>query len=223
MPAQVNHSLGPVVIGIDWGGGTNAFTVPYIAQFTDIQIPVWKLLYTIRITDPDTEVQIKKISNLIDAYEPDIGVQDQGGGTRQMQEIDNKYGHIISKWNASAPLSEPYVYDKLITHNLIKVNHTRALEDVFDMIKRPHLIHGKPFYRTQIPNSNQTEISWLVDDFTSMYGTLSKSASGQEYMKYSKSPTKEPNDGIMAAAMNLMGFNLWKRNRISGELAIGVG
>jgi len=223
MPNQVNKSLGPVTIGIDWGGGTKAFTVPFIAQFTDIQIPIWKILYTTRITDADTEVQIKKISNLIDAYEPDIGVQDLGGATRQMQEIDNKYGHIISKWSASAPFQNPYVYDKLISDNLIKVNHSYALQDVFDMIKRPHIFNGKPIYRMQIPNNNPSETSWIIDDFTSMYGELSKSASGQEFMKYSKAPDGSPNDSLMAASMNLMAFNLWKRNRISGDLAIGIG
>lgn len=223
MPNNIDHSLGPVCIGIDWGGGTKAFTVPYISQFIDTKIPIWRLLYTTRITDVDTEVQIKKISNLIDAYEPDIGVQDLGGGIRQTQVIDDKYGHIISKWNASASLQTPYVYDKLISHNMIKVNHSYLLEQTFDMIKRPYIHNGKPIYRTEIPHKDPLEISWLLDDFTSMYGTLSKTASGQEYIKYDKSPSGDPNDALMAASFSLIAFNLWKRNRASGNLTIGIG
>lgn len=223
MPSDVDHSLGPIVIGIDYGGGTKAFTVPFITQFIDINIPIMKLLYTTRITDPDTEVQIKKLSNLMNAYEPDIGVHDLGGGTRQTQEMENKYGHILSKWSASASIESPVVYDRLISHNMIKVNHTYALEQIFDMIKRPYILKGHPIYRTQIPNLTPTETSWLIDDFTSMYGSMSKTLSGQEFIKYSKSIDGSPNDAIMAAAMNLMAFNLWKRNRLSGNLAISIG
>ncbi len=223
LPKDVDHTLGPVVIGIDYGGGTKAFTVPYITQYTDTQIPLCRLLYTVRITDSDTEVQIKKLSNLIDAYTPDIGVHDAGGGIRQTQEIENKYGHILSKWNASASYLNPYVYDRLISHNMIKVNHSYMLEQTFDMIKRPYLVHGKPIYRTEIPNAEPELISWLIDDFTSMHGKMRKSSSGMEHMMFDKAPDGSPNDGLMAAAMNLIAFNLWKRNRAIGDFSAELG
>lgn len=222
MPSDVDHNLGPVVIGIDYGGGTKAFTVPFITQFTDIQMPIWKILYTTRIKDPDTEVQIRKLSNLIDAYNPVIGVHDLGGATRQTQEMENKYGHILTKWHASAPRSDPVNYNKLHSHNMIGINHSYALEQVFDMIKRPQIIGGKPIYRTQIPNANSDESSWIIDDFTSMFGKMHTPSNGQEYMKYEKSPDGSPNDALMAASMNLMAFELWKKTRAGGDISISV-
>jgi len=217
MPKAVDHSLGPITIGIDVGGGTKAFTVPYIEQWTDTDIPISKLLYTTRITDVDTESQIFKLGNLIDAYEPNIGAIDLGGGTRQTQEIENKYGHIICKCNYSAPLQTPYVYNKVSSQNLLKVNRSYLLEQVFDQIKTPHIQDGHIIQKIQIPfKDNPEEITWLLNDFTAMFGTYKKASNGQEHMDYDKAPTVT-NDALMAKGFSTAAFQLWKRNNQSGE------
>lgn len=212
MPANVDHLAGPVFIGLDWGGGTKAYTVAFIGQYINIDIPIWRLLYATRIADTNTEDQIRKVSNLIDAYNPIMGVQDLGGGTRQMQEIDNKYGHSIVKCNFAAPIQDPIQHDKLYSHNLIKVNRSYALEAVFDQIKRPYIDDlNKAIYRAQIPRIADKDIAWLMDDYTSMYGENAKTASGQEYIRYDKAP-ESTNDGLMANVYFQIAFTLWKRN-----------
>jgi len=217
MPDDVDHSLGPVTIGIDLGGGTKAFTVPYIEQWIDTNIGISKLLYTTRITDVDTESQLYKLGNLIDRYEPDIGAIDLGGGTRQMQGIEDKYGHIIVKCNYSAPLQTPYVYNKISSNNLLKVNRSYLLEQVFAQIKDPHIQDGNIIRKIQIPfKDNPEEINWLLNDFTAMFGSIRKSASGQEQTIYDKSPTVT-NDALMAKGFSTASFQLFKRNNLDNE------
>lgn len=221
MPDDVDHSAGPVFIGIDWGGGNKAFTVPYITQFTNPHIPIWKLLYTTRITDSNTDTQIQKISNLIDAYNPDIGVQDIGGGIHQTQAIDAAYGYKICKCHFSAPIQTPYVDDKFVSQNLIKVHRSYALELVFDMIKLPYIdSQNNTIYKTQIPHAEPDKMQWLFDDFTSMYGEDAKTLNGLEYIRYDKAPT-DTNDGLMAAAYNLVATEIWKRRmRDDGDISV---
>jgi len=217
MPKDVDHSLGPITIGIDVGGGTKAFTVPYIEQWLNTDIPISRLLYTTRITDVDTESQIFKLSNLINQYEPDIGAIDLGGGTRQTQEIENKYGHIIVKCNYSAPLQTPYVYNKVTSQNLLKVNRTYLLEQIFDQIKTPHMVGNNIIPKIQIPFKDKPdEIDWLLNDFTAMFGTYKKASNGQEHIEYDKSPTVT-NDALMAKGFSTAAFQLWKYNNLDHE------
>jgi len=211
MPDQVNRSLGPIMIGIDYGGGTKAFTVSWVEQYIDTQIPISKLLYATKITDKRPEDQLRKLRNIMNAYEPDFGVQDDGGGTHQKMGIEEEFGYKIIRWNAQAPSNTPYVYDKLVSNNMIKVNHTYMLEAVFDRFKIPVLINGKEIWREQLPNAEPKTLEWIAEHLTSMTGRLRTNSYGQQHTIYEKGT--EPNDALMAKAFSLIAFNLWKRNK----------
>ncbi len=52
----VDHDL-LVFMGVDWGGGTQAFTVGWIWQLVNKDVPRFKLLYVTKITESSTETQ----------------------------------------------------------------------------------------------------------------------------------------------------------------------
>lgn len=215
-PNNVDHSLGPVLCGIDLGGGKKSHTIPWITQVIDLEIPIHRLLYTVSIDDSDVEVQADKLIRLVSAYSPDQSVIDIGGGTRQLQKLENRLAHDMVKCLYRVDLEKPYNYDKLYSHNMIKVDRTHTIDVVIDMINNPY-VHpktGKTIPRYQIPFAEPKKIKWIIPHFTSIISKMAKMASGQEYIKYDKEP-EDVHDALMAANYNAIAFEIWKRNNIN--------
>src|SRR4029077_11075602 len=91
-PQDIDHSKGKIYATADWGGGTTAFTIFLVVQCIHPTAPVFKVLYIKRVDEPDVEIQADQFINLCNAYEVDkIGI-DAGGGTRQVQKVQQKFG-----------------------------------------------------------------------------------------------------------------------------------
>ena len=212
---------GPIFVGIDWGGGNRAHTVAWFVQAINEDIPIMRLLYTTVIDDPDVEVQADKAIRLIEAFEPDLGVMDQGGGTRQVQKVENRFAELIHKCWYSTDTERPLNLDKLYTENLAKVNRTISIDGIIDLLSRPHVFPKSrtPTPRYQFPAKDPRKIEWIIRHFTSITAKSMKMASGQEYVKYDKEPT-DVHDALMACNYANIAFQIWNESR-GGMFVVG--
>lgn len=223
VPSQVDRNLGPVLLGIDWGGGEQAFTVPWLVQAIDIEIPIFRLIYVKKIEDTDVEKQADKIIQVIEAFEPDLGVMDAGGGPRQAQKIENRYATKIPKCVFMTRPEEPWKYDELWSRNIIKIDRTYSIDSIIDLINRPHIdsVSKISVPRIQIPFAEPGKVEWIVDHFTAIEAKKTKLRSGQEHIIYDHD-IENPIDALMACNYANIAFHLWKRRRQRGAIATGT-
>ena len=169
--ADVNHDLGPVYIGVDWGGGTQAFTVAWVWQLIHSDVPRFKLLYVKKYDaeeDRSTEVQARKVSRLIDVYEADRVVMDAGGGPYQVEILSKRYAERVYRCNYMARPEFPF--EPISSEHRINVDRTWIIETIIDLITRPETRSDftHPIPRIIIPGvaERMEEVEWIVDNFT---------------------------------------------------------
>ena len=132
LPEDVDKNLGPLYLGVDWGGGTKAFTVVWIWQLLDKNAPQFRLIYLEKINEKSTEKQADTIANLIDAYDIEQGVMDIGGGTRQVEKLEERYAERMIKCSYTARPEKPF--EIIPEENRIVVDRTWAVETIIDLI-----------------------------------------------------------------------------------------
>lgn len=193
---NVDHTM-PVFLGVDWGGGTQAFTVAWIWQLVNEAVPRFKLLYVTKITEPSTEKQADMVSELMDKYQVDQAVMDSGGGTRQVEKLSKKYGSRIYKCHYRYNSEDPF--EPISSEYRINVDRTWIIETLIDLINRPEEspAYPKGIPRIHIPAKNLENIEWIIDHFTCIEAETSES-SGKSFVKYIHS--EETNDDALHAA-----------------------
>lgn len=214
---------GPIFAGFDWGGGKRSHTVAWFVQAINEDIPIMRLLYANTIDDPDVDVQADKVIRLIEQFEPDLGVMDQGGGARQVQKVENRFTELIHKCWYSTDVEKPLNLDKLYEDNLVKANRTISIDGVIDLISKFHTWPSSniPVPRYQFPAAEPKLLEWIIRHFTSIIAKSVKMASGQEYIKYDKEP-EDVHDGLMAANYANIAFQIWKEEQgKTGTMVIG--
>ncbi len=92
---DVDYDLGPVIVGIDWGGGGK--TIVWIWQCINDKAPIFKLLWAEKVETNDTKEQTEICFNLIDAYNADFIGIDAGGAPDRVQAIQKRYGNRHSR------------------------------------------------------------------------------------------------------------------------------
>ena len=213
-----DRSLGPLLMGIDFGGGTRAHTIAWIMQCIDKEVPIFRVIHASAIDDKDVETQADRLIRLIDHYEPDLGVMDEGGGTRQMQKIEERYIGTIHRCRYTNDMERPLNLDSLNDSNLVKANRTFSIDGIIDLLNRPHTKNGQDTPRLQIPAEGS---DWLIPHFTSITSKIMKSATGQEYIKYDKEPA-DVHDALMAANYAQIAFRIWKeKDGMTGKMVSG--
>ena len=214
---------GPIFLGLDFGGGKRSHTVVWITQVLNEEIPITRLLYVAVIDDPNVETQADKIINLIEIFQPDLGVMDEGGGIRQMQKIEDRYHGTIYKCRYNNDMDRPLNLDELYEKNLVKANRTYTIEALIDLIARGHNYPKTdvPVPRYQIPYAEPKRIDSIIPHFTCIYTKTMKSSSGQEYIKYDKEP-EDSHDALMAANYSNIARLIWQAEKDkAGAFAIG--
>ena len=218
-PTKIDRSLGPVFAGIDWAAGGASRTVVYIAQCTDMQTPVFRLLALLKI---DGITDMHKISrmviNQIKAYEPDFGVMDAGGNPTGVQDVEHEFGDLICKCSFMTRPAEPWEYDK-IYENLIKVDRSFIFQKQIDMITRWTADRKTP--REIIPAADESAVEWLVDDMTCLETKTIKLRSGEEHVIYLKDDSKTY-DGLLAMLYKTVAYEVFKERR-DNVASFGVG
>ena len=181
---QVDKSKGKVFMGVDWGGGTNAFTVPWIWQCLYDKIPIFKVLYTSKIEETSIEKQVQMISRLIEDYDVDHIVIDAGGGPYQVQKIEERYADKAVKCSYMNRPSNPLNDSKLISDNHYVIDRTFVIDTIIDLIKRPYIKEDFTIPKILIPAKNMQRIEWIIDRFTCIESETISLRSGQDYTRY---------------------------------------
>ena len=225
-PEQLKQqrNLGPVIAGIDWASGGASSTVVFIAQYIDINIPISRAISITKIDDHDIHRISQKVKNLINAYEPDFGIQDAGGNSSGIQDIEHEFGDLITKCSFMTRPADPWKDDDLEARNLIKVDRSYAFEQQIDIIARPHKFKKfpKPVPREQIPYADPQKIEWIIDQYTCVETKTTRLSSGEEHLIYTK-PEESQYDGLLANIYKTLAFQLWKKKReFKGTMSTGT-
>lgn len=209
-PNQVNKNLGPIYLGVDWGGGTQAHTVAWIWQLVDKTAPQFRVIYVERIDKKSTEEQADYVAKLIDAYDIEQGVMDGGGGTRQVQKLEEKYAERMIKCLYLSRPENPFefVSDK----NQILVDKTWAVESMIDLITRPMPQTAIP--RISIPAGNLPHVDWIPDHFTCIEGESVDLSSGKKYVRYTH-PEGSNDDALHSSIYAYLAWYLQEASRWS--------
>lgn len=195
-PDKVNHTL-PIYAGFDWGGGTQAFTVAWIWQLTNENVPRFKLLHIEKITDQSTEVQADRAIELIRKFEVDQVVMDAGGGTRQVEKISKTFAQRVFTVNYRYDAANPY--EIIRPEHRVNLDRTWIIETIIDLIKRPEPSKEHPdgIPRIHLPYRDPEKTEWLIDHFTCIEAETSES-NGKSFVKYVHS--ESTNDDALHAA-----------------------
>jgi hypothetical protein len=211
-PEQVNKDLGPLYLGADWGGGTQSFTVVWIWQLLDKNAPRFRLVYLQRIEEKSTEKQADMVANLVDAYKVDHCVIDSGGGTRQVQKLEERYAERMIKCSYMRRPEDPF---ELVTEeNRIVVDRTWAIETIIDLITRPEtnpkMPKGVP--RICIPAERLDWVEWIIDQFTCIQAESAVLQSGKKYVSY-VNPVESPDDALHACIYAYLAWLMQEKSR----------
>jgi hypothetical protein len=196
-PSQVDHSLGPIFMGTDYGGGDNAFTVPWIEQRI-ISTGKRRLIWTEKITEKDVSKQADRIAYLFNAYKPIQAVQDAGGNIYATQQLERAFGDMMPKcyYIRTPKASNPQQYRFKIEAmpltmdrktNSISVNRTWIIDKNIQDIK------NKDF---EIPAADEPAIDFILDHFTAIESILVRGPAG-DYTVYDHD-AMNPDDALHA-------------------------
>ncbi len=179
---QVDRDL-PIYAGFDWGGGTQSYTVAWIWQLVNKDLPRFKLLNVIKIDDVSTESQADKAIELIEKYNVDQIVVDEGGGIRQVEKLSKKYGSRVYKCHYLHDSEKPY---KIISgEHRINADRTWIIETLIDLIKRPEpnekYPNGVP--RIHLPSREPEKIEWIINNFTCIEAETAETH-GRSFVRY---------------------------------------
>jgi len=203
---QVDHSKGTVLAGIDLGGGKKAYTIIWIAQRVHADAPIFKTLYLRRIKKSDVEEQADMLINLIDAYEVDQVAIDAGGGTRQVQKLQDYYGPRCVRVNyldrPENPVPKEHELEQLRYENRYTIDRTFAIDQIRDLFTRYHTQNNITFPRmiipflTQLPGFSDQNNDWIINNFEAVEGVM-QMRKGRERMIYEHDEA-EPDDAVHA-------------------------
>lgn len=193
---KVNHDM-PVYAGFDWGGGSQSHTVAWIWQLVNDDVPRFKLLNVIRIDDTSTEVQADKAIELVEKYQVDKIVCDEGGGVRQVEKLSGKYHDKLYRCHY-VPTSENPV-EVIPAKRRINVDRTWVIECLIDLIKRPQITDDSKnvIPRIHLPYRDPSKIEWIIDNFTCIKAETIETRGGS-FVHYVHG--EETNDDALHAA-----------------------
>ncbi|MFZ1077654.1 MAG: phage terminase large subunit family protein [Nitrosotalea sp.] len=201
---NVDHTLGPVYAGFDWGGGTQSHTVVWIWQVINNDLPRFRLLYVTKLDDPSTEKQANQAIELIDNYEVDRIVMDAGGGPRQVEKLSDRYAERVYKAHYLSRPEKPF--EPIDSKRRINVDRTWIIEAMIDLIIRPETRDDfpHPIPRLIIPGHPERleEVEWVIDNFTCIESETSNAA-GRPRTIYTH-PAESPDDALHAACYAYM-------------------
>lgn len=223
-PEEIDHNRGPLFIGVDWGGGVSAFTIVWIVQLIDERIPLFKLVYVEKIDEPDVTKQAERVARLIDQYKPRQGVMDGGGGTKQVQYLEEQFGHKMAKCFYDVRPGDPLNFKDLAEHNKFTVDRTWAIETTIDLIKRPYEIEPgrSPIPKLIIPHKEPDSVEWIIDMFTCIERISYTLSSGKKYTRFEHSKST-PDDAVHAQNYSYLAWLISKRTLTrQGVVEIGT-
>lgn len=224
-PSEVDYELGDLYLGVDWGGGNRS--VKWLYQVTNEQLPVFRLINCSRIETKDVHKQFLDVVEWMDDYSPKQAVVDGGGGTHQVQELENRYGERCKKFFYLTRPGEPTAKDSHEEHewnskNMWQYDKTWLMERSKDYMARPHLEGTQFVNRVVFPGANMELLEWIFDQFGNERTEKIKLASGQYYTRYfTEDKDKKPDDALHAQNLSIVSWDLG-RNKGGGHVGGGL-
>ena len=209
---DVDYEAGPVIIGIDWGGGGK--TILWIWQCIDGIAPIFKLLWVEKIETNDTKEQERICFDLIDAYEADHIQIDAGGAPDRVQAIQKRYGTRSSRTTYNVrpelPMPNKAEYRKQKKELRYVIDRTFSINRVIDLIKHPHIVGDLSSNRMILPGADYEKIKWIVKQFVALEGEKAfLKSTGQQYIKYIHKDS-EPDDALHACNYAFIGWDNYR-------------
>jgi len=209
---DVDYDQGPVIVGIDWGGGGK--TIVWVWQCIDDIAPIFKLLWAEKVETNDTREQTEICFNLIDAYNADFVGIDAGGAPDRVQAIQKRYGNRTIKVSYHPRPERP-----LPTKSELKmqrkemryvIDRTFSLDRIIDLIKHPYQNEDDTLNRIVLPGANKEELKWVTQQFVALEGEITNlKSTGQKYIKYTHKDS-QPDDALQACNYAYIGWDIYR-------------
>jgi hypothetical protein len=201
-PSEVDHSLGPLVFGADWGGGNR--TVRWIYQILNKEWPVLRMINADKIPTSDVTEQYDLCKEWIDDYDVAQAVIDAGGGTYQVQQLQKRYGRKCVRFNYLTRPEDPHpsrAEEKTCRkENRMLRDKTFVMERTKTYITQPYL-EGTTYHNRIIwPAKDAEKLDWIVEQFTNeMTERIKHGGKGTYYTSYfTPDKDKKPDDALHA-------------------------
>ncbi len=209
---HVDYDAGPVIVGIDWGGGGK--TIVWIWQVIDDKAPIFKLLWVEKIETADTKEQLEICYNLIDAYNADFIGIDAGGAPDRVQGIQQRYGirtiRVSYHPRPERPLPTKSELRTQRKEMRYVIDRTYSIDRIIDLIKHPHKEPSFTSNRIILPGANKEELRWVIKQFVALDGEITKlKSTGQTYIKYTHKDS-QPDDALQACNYAFIGWDIYR-------------
>jgi len=195
---RVDHELGEVFLGADWGGGPK--NVVWVMQCLDNDIPIFKLLFAAKLSGQTSDEKYQTIRNVIEAYGVKQAVIDALGDPHPVEQLQKYFGQrCIKNFYISRP-ARPLMITKaekrkLNKHNLYEIDKTYSLDVIVDLIK----IHSPIGPRLILPGRNFREIEWIIKQFVNEQVEFFVTPGRQQQRRYyTPDPKLNPDDALHA-------------------------
>lgn len=209
---DVDFEAGPVIVGIDWGGGGK--TIVWIWQCIDNTAPIFKLLWAEKVETADAKEQLEICFNLIDAYQADFIGIDAGGAPDRVQGIQKRYGNrsirITYHPRPERPLptkSEARAQKKEMRY---VIDRTFAIDRIIDLVKYPFKDKDFESNRIILPGANKEELNWITKQFVALEGEKTNlKSTGQQYIKYTHQES-QPDDALQSCNYAFIAWDIYR-------------
>lgn len=196
---EVDHSLGEVFGGADWGGGPK--TVVWVMQCINEAYPIFRLLFAVRLEGQTSDEQYHTARNIFEAYGTKQNVVDAGGGTHQVEQLQRYFGtrcvrnYYMRRPARPLPITTSEI-KKHSLHNMFEIDKTYHLDACVDLIKIPS--SNGP--RLILPGKNFREIEWVIKQFVNEEVEFVKTVGGAQSLRryYTPDPKLKPDDALHA-------------------------
>lgn len=196
---------GPTYMGVDWGGGSNSFTVITILKPVEISPKEIKLqyVYVKKYSTKNYGQIIKEIHKLYEAYNVENMVIDIGDARRQFEELLEIYPNTVSACQYVLALKNPYKWDK--NTRIHTVDRSYFIEKVIEAFHKKNIII--PYDKLTIQATE--ELMWLFEHLTALEAEVIEPTSGNTgYTRYTHST---PDDGFQSLVYAYLAYIERKR------------
>lgn len=201
---------GPNYMGVDWGSGTNSFSVITIIGVEEVKNPETgkkeeKLAYRYvkKYNDSGYGKVMKDMYALADAYNVENIVIDIGDARRQFEELLVEFPNKIAACQYVLALKNPYKWDKKT--RIHTVDRSYLIEQVIDMFHKKKIII--PYDKLTIQVTDR--LGWLFENLTSLEAEWVEPSSGNTgYTRYLHS---SPDDGFQSLAYAFLAYEKRKQ------------
>ena len=222
---KVDHELGDVYVGADWGGGPK--TVVWVMQCINNVGPVFRLLFAAKLAGQTSDEQYHTVRKIIDAYDARQAVVDSGGGTHQVEQLTRYFGNRchrnIYRARPELPKPTPKEMSELRRKNVYQIDKTYSIDAIANLVKIPFARDGISTPRIILPGADYPKIRWIVEQFVNEQVELVAMGINKQPQRryFVKDQKLEPDDALQACNYARIAWMI-SQGRGSGHAGGGI-